>query len=60
MKDNLKYALTQFKEKMEAGEFPCCNSLEDSCNYCQYLGVCNKGVEEDYWTGLFNEDDGED
>lgn len=60
MKDNLKYALTQFKEKMEAGEFPCCNSLEDSCNYCQYLGVCNKDVEEDYWTGLFNEDDGED
>lgn len=60
MKDNLKYALTQFKEKMEAGEFPCCNSLEDSCNYCQYLGVCNKGVEADYWTGLFNEDDGED
>ena len=60
MKDNLKYALTQFKQKMEAGEFPCCNSLEDSCNYCQYLGVCNKGVEADYWTGLFNEDDGED
>lgn len=60
MKKKLSEALTQFKKTMESGEFLRCNSLDDTCSYCQYLGVCNKDSEEDYWRGLFNEDDGED
>ena len=60
MKKKLSEALTQFKKTMESGEFLCCNSLDDTCSYCQYLGVCNKDSEEDSWRGLFNEDDGED
>ena len=67
MKDNLEAALTKFKEMMEDGTFWCCNSLDESCTYCQYLWVCTKGGEENYWTGLnsgkdFDEDDtfGED
>ena len=60
MKKKLTEALTLFKKTMESGEFLCCNSLDDTCSYCQYLGVCNKDSEDDYWRGLFNEDDGED
>ncbi len=60
MKKKLSEALTQFKKTMESGEFLCCNSLDDTCSYCQYLWVCNKDSEEDYWRELFNEDDGED
>ncbi len=52
MKSKLEYALTQFKEMMENGEFKCCNSLSDSCTYCQYLMVCSKGQENEFWSGL--------
>ena len=61
MKDNLEVALTKFKEMMEDGTFWCCNSLDESCTYCQYLRVCTKGGEDNYWTGLnFGDDLDED
>lgn len=65
MKDNLEAALTKFKDMMEDGTFWCCNSLDESCTYCQYLWVCSKGGEDNYWTGLntgndFDEDGEED
>lgn len=61
MKSKLETTLECFKDMMLKGEFWCCNSLEDSCTYCKYLGVCSKGEESAFWSGIsFDQNDEDD
>ena len=49
MKKQLEFALTQFREAMQEGHFPC--SIGD-CTYCKFAGNCISTEESDSWEGL--------
>ena len=49
MKKQLEFALTQFKEAMLEGSFPC---SEGNCTYCKFAGNCISTEENDTWEGL--------
>lgn len=49
MKNQLEFALTQFKEAMLEGSFPC---SEGNCTYCKFAGNCVSTEETDAWGGL--------
>ena len=49
MKKQLEFALTQFKEALLEGHFPC--SMGD-CTYCKFAGNCISTDESDSWEGL--------
>ena len=49
MKTKLEFALTQFKEALQEGHFPC---SKGDCTYCKFAGNCISTEENDSWEGL--------